>query len=407
MPALKTFPWQQCYFLSHPRISFISTATIVKTMQTYKFPALLIGFVAHQSPNWPLHALPHEYPLPTIIPFTLGLVAPYYWYQVAFAVWMSLIAVIIYVLLVRFRSRGAAIVCALYLVIGGWGTVDGRFDLVPSILTLAAGICGMQKRWNWAFAFLALATVFKFYPLVLILPFLIAQQMASRDRWYSWRRFAPPGVFAAVCLLVVAISLFLSVEGTLGPLSYFENRPFQIESAATSVLWLFSFLGYPLHPVYTYGSLNVISPLAPQVSLVDNFLLGIGLLYTCWLQLRGKTDLITSCLLTLLIVMLAGKVFSPQYLIWVIPLAAYVGESDPKWVVAWCILGALTTFIYPYIYNMSHSVMDVPNVPLFYPVTAARNLLFFFMIVSLLIYYSLKLPLSPAHKSHSLREREE
>src|SRR5207249_516415 len=135
------------------------------------------------------------------------------------------------------------------------GTADGRFDLVPSALTLVAGICGVQKRWNWAFAFLALATVFKFYPLVLIVPFLIAQQLQSRDRWYVWRRFAPLATFVAVSGAVVAVSLFLSVEGTLAPLSYFENRPFQIESASASVLWLLSFLGYPLHTVFTYGSL--------------------------------------------------------------------------------------------------------------------------------------------------------
>jgi hypothetical protein len=123
------------------------------------------------------------------------------------------------------------------------------------------------------------------------------------------------------------------------------------------------------------------------------------------LQWRGKTDLITSCLLTLLIVMLTGKVFSPQYLIWIIPLAAYVGEKDLKWVVAWCMLGALTTFIYPYIYTMSTSVMDVPNIPLFYPVVAARNLLFFCIIASLLIYCSRK-QIYTAHNTFSLQGRE-
>src|SRR5947208_5933193 len=101
-PALKTFPWQQCYFLTHPGTSFISTDTIVKTMQMYGFAAPLIQFVAGQSPNQPLHALPHEYPLPTIIPFTLGLVAPSGWYQVAFAVWMSLVAAVMYIFLLRF-----------------------------------------------------------------------------------------------------------------------------------------------------------------------------------------------------------------------------------------------------------------------------------------------------------------
>lgn len=405
VPALKTFPWQQCYFLTHPQVSFISTDTIVKTMQTYRLPAPLTDFVAGQSPNQPFHSLPHEYPFPTIIPFTLGLIAPHYWYQVAFAVWMSLVAAIISVLLICFRSRKAAIVCALYLVIGGWGTADGRFDLVPSALTLTAILFGVRKRWNWAFALLALATVFKFYPLVLIIPFLITQHIESRDKWYAWRRFAPLGAFAAVCGIVAAISLLLSVEGTLAPFSYFENRPFQIESAATSVLWLLSFLGYPLQPEFTYGSLNVVSPLARQISLVNTLLSVIGLLYVWWLQWRGKADLVVSCLLTLLIVMFTGKVFSPQYLIWIVPLAAYVGESDPKWVVSWSTLGLLTSIIYPYLYTAANSLMAAPSVPLFYPTVAARNLLFLAITVSLLCYYSRRQPIYPARNPYSLMRR--
>jgi Glycosyltransferase family 87 len=405
-PALRPFPWEQCYFLTHPGTSFISTATIVKTMQIYELPAPLIQFVAGQSPHQALHALPHEYPLPTIIPFTLGLIAPPGWYQVVFAIWMSLVAAVMYVLLLRFRSRKAAIACALYLVVGGWGTADGRFDLVPSVLTLAALLCGIRKRWNWAFALLALATVLKFYPLVLIIPFLIAQQMESGDKWLARRRFAPLGTFVTVCAAVMALSLFLSVEGTLAPLSYFENRPFQIESAATSLLWLLSFLGYPLHPEFSYGSLNVVSSLAPQVSFVNILLSAIGLFYVWWLQWRGKADLVVTCLLTLLIVIVTGKVFSPQYLIWIVPLAAYIGESNPNWVVSWSVLGLLTTMIYPYLYTAAGSLMAVPSLPLFYPIVAARNLLFLAIVVALLFYHSHRQPTYPARSFYPFKRWE-
>jgi len=390
LPALNTLPWWQCLLLTQPHASFISL-TLIEKMQAYHLPAPLIHFVASQSPNQPLHALPGGYPLPTIIPFTLPMLAPADWYQVAFAISMSLVAAVIYGLLRHFRSRWAAIVCAHYLVIGGWATAYGHFDLFPSALTLVAIIFGVRKRWNWAFAFLALATVFKFYPLVLIIPFLLAQQLQSGEKWASWRRFTPLAVFAAVCMVVMAVSLCLSVEGTLAPFSYFENRPFQVESAAASVLWLLSFLGYPLHPVAN-ASFSVISPLASQVSLIDTVLLGAGLVYTWWLQWRGKTDLVASCLLTLLIVIFTGKVFSPQYLIWIIPLAAYVGERNLKWVVAWCLFGGLTMFIFPYLYMLyvMPAFEDVSSAPLFYAVIAIRNLFFFCMIVSLFFSYSRK-----------------
>jgi hypothetical protein len=303
---------------------------------------------------------------------------------------MALVAAGIYVLLVRFRSRWAAFAFALYLVVGCWGTAEGRFDLIPSTLTLIAVIFGVRKRWNWAFAFLALATLFKFYPLVLLVPFLLAQQMESGEKWSSWRRLLPLGSFVAVCGVVMGVSLFLSVEGTLAPFGYFQNRPIQVESSSATILWLLSFLGFPLRHQFTYGSLNVLSPFSSQVALLGTALLGFGLLYTYWLQWSGKVDVALSSLFTLFIVMFTGKVFSPQYLIWVAPLVAYIWECNPKVLIPWSIISLLTTFIYPYIYNMGHQVLNVPNVPLFYPVTAIRNGLFFGFILFLLIHYSRK-----------------
>jgi len=279
----------------------------------------------------------------------------------------------------------------LYLVIGGWATADGRFDLVPSALTLVAILFAVRKRWNWAFTFLALATVFKFYPLVLLIPFLLTEQMESGTKWASWRRWTPLAIFAAVCMGVMVISLFLSVEGTLAPFSYFANRPFQVESPGASLLWLFNFLGNPLQPVFAYGSFSVVSPLSSPVSLIDTVLLVAGLTYTWWLQWRGKTDLVVSCLLTLMIIIFTGKVFSPQYLLWILPLAAYVWERNPKWIAAWCLLGGLTTFIFPYLYTFYlGDFNEVSTAPFFYAVIAIRNLFFLCMIVSLLLSSSRK-----------------
>lgn len=386
--ALSRFPYQQCDFITHPSISFVTTAHIVEFMERNHFPAPLVSYVAAQDSARPFHALPHEYPLLTLIPFTLALIAVPHWYQVVFALLMALVAAAIYFMLLRYRTRGAAIAFAFYLVVGGWGTAEGRFDLIPSALTLLAVVYAVRMRWNWAFTWLALATVIKLYPLPLLMPFLLAQQMASRERWNSWKRLQPMGVFVAVCAIVVLASLLLSIEGTIGPLSYFENRPFQIESTATSLFWLAHFLGYSLKPVFTYGSLNALSPLSSVVSLLMNVFLLAGLAYTYWLQWRGKLDIAASTLLTLLIVMLTGKVFSPQYLIWVAPLVAYIGLSNYKWVLSWSVLSFFTSVIYPYLYTHSSSLITVPNNPLFYPIAALRNFLLLGFVLSLLWYYS-------------------
>ncbi len=387
--AIQQLPLWQCTFIVSPanELVFISQHEILQMMQQWGVPSTLIHVVAHQLPNMPYHTLPYEYPWPTLLPFSLGLVAPAYWYHVAFALWMLIFAGGIYVVLERKRSRRAALAYALYLVVGGWWTVVARFDIIPAGLTLLAVMCAEHKRWNWAFALLAWATLCKFYPATLLVPFLLALQQGMQGKWYAWRRWQPIGVFVGICVLVISISLLLSVRGTLAPLEYFGNRPVQVESLAASILWVLSFLGKTsLAYVSTFGSLNVVSPLSWSVTCVMLLLSMVGLLSTWWLHWRERIDLAMACLLTLLVVMATGKVFSPQYLIWVIPLAAYVGQGKRWWLLFWTLLGFLTSWIFPYLYDLTPHILQVPSIPLFYPVTALRNFLLLGFILFMLAF---------------------
>src|SRR5215469_7377375 len=161
-PVLHWLPPAQCLFIKTG-----TTPTTVQRMKLHGWPAQVINNIeSHQSPLKPLHYLPQEYPLLTIIPFSLGLVAHGRWYRVVFPLWMALVAAILYFILVRYRSREAAIAFAFYLVVGSWATAEGRYDLIPAGLTLIALMLAKHERWRWAFVALALATLFKFYALV-------------------------------------------------------------------------------------------------------------------------------------------------------------------------------------------------------------------------------------------------
>lgn len=402
--ALKTLPSPQCNFILNPDKSAISSTTLAQTMRQRGLPDFMARYVASQPSTQRFHELPYEYPILALVPFSLGLssIDPH-WYQVAFALWMLLIAVIIYFMLARFRSRKSAIVYAVYLAIAGWGTVAGRFDVILAALTLGALLCAVRLKWKWSFALLALATMFKFYPLVLLIPFLLAQQRQIHTKWYAWRRWVPLGVYVAVCAVVTGISLLLNVGGTLAPLSYFGDRPIQVESLAASAIWLSNaFNHYPFSFAFTFGSINIFSPLSSKVSLAGTILLVIGLLYTYWLQWQRKIDLAVSCLLTLLIVIVMGKVFSPQYLMWLIPFLAYVGEFDLRWVISWLVIGVLTTWVYPSMYQTTTIAQQVPAYPLFFPVTTTRNLVLLAFILALLLYCSRR---RPARLASSTNER--
>jgi hypothetical protein len=378
MHAIDALPPEQCSFLH----SYSSTA-LIESMKSRGVPAGILHLMESQSTSDPLHILPYEYPLLSIVPFSLGLIAPPAWYQVAFAIWMLLLAAIIYILLKKTRSTSAAIVFAFYLVLGSWGSAAARFDIVPAGLILGAVILAARTRWKWAFALLALATMFKFFPIILLVPFLIAQQMQYSHRWYSLRRWSALGVYLGICAVLTLLSLALNIVDTLSPIGYFLNRPIQIESTPAALLWLGSFLGYSLQFVYSFGSLNVISHLSNVISLSSLACAGAGLLYTFWLQWRGKLDIYTASLITVLIIMVTGKVFSPQYLIWIAPLLAFIGGANWKWLITWGSVGLLTTWIWPNMYYAVH-FMQVPLLPEFYPVVLVRSLILLGLIIVLL-----------------------
>ena len=349
-------------------------------------PAAQCQFLSGAVDVRPLRTLPKEYPFLVLVPLSLPLLLPAFLYKVGFALLMFLMLIGVFAMLNYLCSPGAAFAFLLYVVLGCLGTAEGRFDLLPSMLTLVALLLAERRRWNVAFGLLAVAALLKLYPLILLLPFIIAQQKEIVGRWLDWRRVQALGVFVVVCVVVSAISLLLSVSETLGPLSYFEFRPLQIESVSASIIWLLGTLGHmPLSYVYSYGSVNIISSLSSRVSLVMSFVLVCGLLYVAWLQVRGKISLAMATLLTLLVVLTTGKVFSAQYLLWVAPLLAYVGRGDWRWLLGWGIVSAVTTVIYPFTYEHSHLLfLAAISAPPLYPTIFIRNVVLLAFTLTLL-----------------------
>jgi hypothetical protein len=376
--AVNVLPSEQCAFLKKN----FSPASIIDGMKSIGVPARIIDLAETQDTSGSFRNLPYEYPLLSIIPFSLGLSVPTAWYQVAFALWMLLLAAIIFFVLSKTRSTSAAVAFAFYLVIGNWGDAAARFDLVPAALILGSVLLAARTKWKWAFALLALATMFKFFPVLLVIPFLIAQQKQYSEKWYSWHRWRALGVYCGICVMMTLLSLSLNIVDTINPFLYFFNRPIQVESVPATILWLGNFWGFPIKIIQSYGSVNVISALSEAVSPLSSLCLIVGLLYTFWLQWRGKLDIYTASLLTILIIIITGKVFSPQYLMWIAPLLAFVGKANWKWLITWGIIGLLTTWIYPNMYN-SVPLKYVPLLPEFYPVVLVRNLLIFGFIIVL------------------------
>lgn len=362
----------------------------------------------HLPGNTPaFHLLPLEYPPLTLTLFSPALVAPLAWYQVAFALLMALAALLLYWLLQRYGPRGAGPAYTFYLVIGAWATAEGRFDLIPAGLTLLCLIAAERRRWTLAYIALALAFLLKIYPLLLLPALFMSEQMAAgrlhrpagpltlrqlpgeiwqtlrRAGSWRWKRLL---VFCGLSGAIEGLFALLNFQGALvSQLSYFAGRPVQVEATGSTVLWLATLFGHRATVVYTFGSINIESSLGTAVALACGgcFLLGYALvLFQQW---RGALDIVQAFIAVILVFVVTGKVFSPQYLIWLIPLLAYSGAFNRLWLLLWSPLSLLTTAVYPYLYMQARNATLVPAVPGFIECVTIRNALLVVITLAFLL----------------------
>ena len=346
----------------------------------------------------PFHMLPLEYPPLSLAIFSLPLFAPLSYYQLFFAVSMALVSTCIYWLLLRYGPRGSALAFVFYIFVGVLALVQERFDLVPAACTLLCLIAAERKHWTIAYIALTFGFLIKIYP-ILFLPALFIAEQQDRQcfsipeqsfsstslsaelwntfkgiRYWHWKNTA---LFFGLFLGITGSFAIFNLNGAIvSQISYFANRPLQVESIGSTILWIGTLIGFPVHIVYSFGSVNMVSSLGGVVSNLSEILFVVGYIYAIYLQWRGKLDVVQVCIALLFIFIATGKVFSPQYLIWIIPLLAYSGAFNRIWLVAWGSLSLLTTIIYPYLYTRVFDAEKIPFVPGFIPIVAARNTLF-------------------------------
>jgi hypothetical protein len=175
----------------------------------------------------------------------------------------------------------------------------------------------------------------------------------------------------AIVAATFGLAALLSPAGALSGFTYASNRPLQIESTPASVLWLGTFFGLHARDVYSFHSLNYVGTLDAALKPLSAVALAGGCLYIYWRQLRGRLDVGQALVACLCVVLVANKIFSPQYLIWVLPLVAVVDGVD--WY--WLLIGALTTVIYPFLYFDHSHINEVAADWRFLPIVALRNAL--------------------------------
>ena len=293
------------------------------------------------------HTFPREYPALALAVFSLPLLLPGVPYTAGFMAWMGAIMLGTTGWLIRRGQVEAAAAFVLYSLLAGWVFTLQRFDLLAGVGVLCALVLAQRGRMRAAAALLALATLLKLFPVVLLPFLLIAGRRGDSGRW----RWDVAAVFLAVCGAGMLPELLLSPAALWSPIHYELARPLQIESLPGSLLWAGS--GMPNGPitgdgprvVFSYYSLSVVGgaqwlggTLAAAIGVV-----GMGLAYgRAWTR---RDTLGRSFELAILVLMVSGKVLSPQYILWILPVAAVVEGIRVRWLVL-CGLVCLITYFY-------------------------------------------------------------
>jgi hypothetical protein len=217
---------------------------------------------------------------------------------------------------------GLAFVALFPLALGS--VVLSRYDLWPAALTAAALAAFLAGRDRLGCAGLGLATAVKVFPAVL-LPLALARIWVRR----GWREaLRCGGVFAASVAVVVGPFFALAPGGVADSVGRQLSRPLQIESLGASfLLAAHQAFGLDITMRSGHGSQNLDGALPDVLAAVQSVALA-GVLLALWVAFaRGPVDrdrLVRYAAAAVAAFVTLGKVLSPQFLIWLVPLVPLV-----------------------------------------------------------------------------------
>jgi uncharacterized membrane protein len=227
------------------------------------------------------------------------------------------------------RRRVGVAVALLALAPVALGPISlNTYDAWPTLLTVLALWLLLRRHDLLAFAVLGLAVSAKVYPLVLV-------PLAA---WLVWRHAGGRRTAIALGVLVVVAAAVVAPFAAYAPHGVFESfrsqatRGLQIESLGASLLLALDRLGlYDAEVVRTTGvaGRNLAGGAADAVAagLLALEAVAVATVWALYARARDVRALLPAAFAAAVAGFLAfTKVFSPQYLVWLLPLVVVAGS---------------------------------------------------------------------------------
>jgi Glycosyltransferase family 87 len=217
-----------------------------------------------------------------------------------------------------------------------------RFDLVPTVIAIGALVV-IHRRPAWFGALVGLGAAIKIWPVLLLL--------GEWDR----RRLVRGALAAAAAVATVFVVSTIAFGDATGFISHGDGRGLQEEAVATVPWQVARIDGHPYTREIHFGAWQIVEA---GTGLVTSLLKVLALAAlagaAAWWWLRGRAiragredlaedsvsrDFIFAVVLAVVVV---SPVLSPQYMIWLLGLAAVVLSAGPTRLrrPAWIVIGA-------------------------------------------------------------------
>ena len=250
------------------------------------------------------------------------------------------------------RRRGSAAGTWLWLwAVAALGPLAlTRYDVVPSALAAVGAVLAAAFPRSAA-ALVVLGASIKVWPLVVLIPMVVLSGRA--------RRLALGTAISAVALLTTA-----AVAGVLPALrSTLDNqlaRGSQVESlAALPYLWARR-LGVHVEIAYRHSAWEASATGSDTVSLVLSIGSAVGITALAWAGWRRRRqgrapDLLVASAGVVALLLIGDKVFSPQYVLWLLALVAVAacrpGAVRLRVLRTGVALALVSQLVYPLLYD--------------------------------------------------------
>lgn len=276
----------------------------------------------------------------------------------------------------RIGCRWQTHLIMILLVLFGSYFVIARNDVYPTVMAIIAFWLYLKDRPVLAFVVMSLAAMTKMYPAIFLLPMLVP--FLLRREWKDGAVCLIAAV--ATCLIIELPFLIADPSTAFAYLTYHSDRGMQIEAVASSFFMIYNLIvPGDLSVVFNYGSDNLagigpdsLAPFMNPIMALVLLLFVLAVFIRAFRSEQAKSNMGPFvCLVSIAMLMLFvafSKVYSAQYLIWIVMLLPLTQMSCFNNIYRREVLILLIPFgvfsVFSYIAYMQLGLMDLNTVPI-------------------------------------------